>query len=973
MPQSNALSEIGANFAYYMFQNCTTVNFPDDWDSSSAFTMPQSNKLTNVGANFAYCMFYGCANWEMNDIFNLPQSNVLTNVGASFAYGMFYNCTNLTMGAAFTMPQSNVLTSVGADFARAMFYECANFTMNDIFNLPQSNVLTSVGTDFARAMFFGCTSLEMNEVFNLPQGIASVGTNFAYMMFVNCTGTNFVINSVFKFPQLAPGEVDKTGVFQASFGNIGPSAQTRTIASIINGNPAPNTQRYTFSKINSGTVTATDTYRQNFMDWMVWPTNWGCGAQGGITADVISISLEEARALTTQESAKTLFGARLITAVTATGFTDGDISQIAVDETQLSVIQKTLKSGDFELKLSIPENTSGVGANGVREFLMQVTIHEEFRLKVQVSESDTFSIPLSSRLGDVFSHSYNWDISWGDGEDETVSDTNGGPATGESSAGISHTYDSAGAYVIKIKPHDPDEYAWFAAFGFHDVIGSTDANAQTNRNKITMVSSVLTAKMTRTAGQIEGSGTPPTHEWYAALYGCGNLTMGPYFNLPQDITAVSDSFAGKMFSGCTNLEMNVGFNLPQDITSVGDYFAASMFANCKAAGLINATFKFPALSQAQVNQTGVFKETFTNIGTSLQSQTIASIINGNPTPSAQRYTFSATTETESSVPHSQLSAFSDWNIRPYHWGCGGLYFEIAKTATPASVLQGSSAIFTITITPKASATITTGQAQLTDGTSVSTPAGGKIYIKEGMPGTFGGYASGAQSDIKDESDVTIGKLLELAPASVTIGTPISFTFTSGTLDEIGTVTNTATVYGYGKTVPDGLAIGDVGVYDSTVTCIVTVAEPKINVSVPVKLIFAAFQSDGGDIISPGYHIKNNAKTPVNVSITALTAMAAAGLTLTTADVLTENNRLNLYFAGKLKTASDIIPTDKLSLANPLNPAIPVCTLGAYDESGGGGDTYDFTFDGEYRGLFSPIKQPKYTITFKFQEASSPGP
>ena len=73
-------------------------------------------------------------------------------------------------------------------------------------------------------------------------------------------------------------------------------------------------------------------------------------------------------------------------------------------------------------------------------------------------------------------YSYDWNIDWGDGT--AIQRATG---TGvNTSAGITHTYASAGRYQIRITPAGTAS-SWFRAFGFYS--NTSGANIQTNKNK----------------------------------------------------------------------------------------------------------------------------------------------------------------------------------------------------------------------------------------------------------------------------------------------------------------------------------------------------------------------------------------------------------------------------------------------------------------------------------------------------------
>ncbi len=248
----------------YTFRGCTNLTMGDNFTFSGGW-----DTITTVGDYFANRMFYNCsgANFTMNEVFNLPQG--ITTVGNNFAFYMFSACSgaNFTMNEVFNLPQG--ITIVSNNFAAYMFNVCSgtSFTMNSVFNLPQG--ITIVGEYFAHAIFSACSgaSFTMNSVFNLPQRVTTVGEAFAASMFYNCSGEEFMVNNVFKFPILQQAEVNKNMVFYNTFRNyssISTTVQTRTAASIINGNPAS-------TVINNGTFTDNN----RFLDRPNIPVNWG--------------------------------------------------------------------------------------------------------------------------------------------------------------------------------------------------------------------------------------------------------------------------------------------------------------------------------------------------------------------------------------------------------------------------------------------------------------------------------------------------------------------------------------------------------------------------------------------------------------------------------------------------------------------------------------------------------------------------
>jgi hypothetical protein len=137
----------------------------------------------------------------------------------------------------------------------------------------------------------------------------------------------------------------------------------------------------------------------------------------------------------------------------------------------------------------------------------------------------------------------------------------------------------------------------------------------------------------------------------------------------------------------------------------------------------------------------------------------------------------------------------------------------------------------------------------------------------------------------------------------------------------------------------------------------THAPAEINVSVPVKLIFAAFDTDGGDVTAPVYHIKNNGKNTASVTVDGFDEIDGDELTLTKYPPGVDELRLKLEGTGaSLGTGM----ADYLEISASINA--PLCTL---QSSGIAGDTYYFTLSGSYNGAFSTVRRPEYFLILKF--------
>ncbi|MCL2140597.1 MAG: InlB B-repeat-containing protein, partial [Dehalococcoidia bacterium] len=617
----NDIKTVGNNFANNMFQNCSGAAFT----MGEAFTMPQG--ITTVGERFAYQMFYQCngTTFNMNSVFNLPQG-ITGNVGNGFARGMFSGCygTDFNMNSVFNIPQgitgtvgnnfaasmfdrcygtaftmNNVfnlpqgITIVGDGFADGMFYSCSSsaFAMNNVFNLPQG--IETVGHNFARAMFYSCSgfAFNMNSVFNLPQDITTVDDYFAAWIFYGCSGAAFKVNDVFLFPELNGINLNKTGVFLYTFYNLGTaSPQTRTATSIINGNEVPGDNKDTFRGSNC------------FVDRPYIATNWG---GDGLSADNILLVAPTGIVF---PSAYNDYPAVAPKTVTIYNFGTVQISNVSISVGGSNYLFGTLSDTTIPANGSINFTVSPKQDLSIGTYIDTITVSadscadktvglsfavtEVFLFEVTVPAGGTFAIPLSGRLNST-DNSYNWNIDWGDGDTQTASGIGS-----ESSAGIPHTYATAGVYTIAIAPNASTD-AWLVAFGFSAYWNEFGANVQTNKDMVTKVVSLLTPLMTRTSAQLTGLYTPPTHEWNSTFSGCTNLTMGDDFTFSEgwnDITTVGNWFASGMFSGCSGdaFTMNDVFNLPHGITTVGDYFAWGMFSGCYGIAFnMNNVFSLP--------------------------------------------------------------------------------------------------------------------------------------------------------------------------------------------------------------------------------------------------------------------------------------------------------------------------------------------------------------------------------------------
>ena len=142
----------------------------------------------------------------------------------------------------------------------------------------------------------------------------------------------------------------------------------------------------------------------------------------------------------------------------------------------------------------------------------------------------TFSVPISGRVNNT-DNSYNWIVNWGDGTETTHSGT--GNTT---SAGISHTYSSAGPYQIAIRPAVAATDGWFNAFGFYQ--NTSGANTTTNKYLFRSINTPFTNLM-RTQGS--------AYRFAYTFYGARNSTEIPN-NLFANVSTIGSTNLTGMFA-----------------------------------------------------------------------------------------------------------------------------------------------------------------------------------------------------------------------------------------------------------------------------------------------------------------------------------------------------------------------------------------------------------------------------------------
>jgi hypothetical protein len=155
---------------------------------------------------------------------------------------------------------------------------------------------------------------------------------------------------------------------------------------------------------------------------------------------------------------------------------------------------------------------------------------------------------------------------------------------------------------------------------------------------------------------------------------------------------------------------------------------------------------------------------------------------------------------------------------------------------------------------------------------------------------------------------------------------------------------------------------------------------QVTVSVPVKMIWAAMKSDGGNIVSPTYQMENNGTTRVQVSLTSYTITQTGERQLNFTDMPTNGNDISLSMSGTVPTDGQKDPEADSSpfglsgyclnntdgIGTPLSSAK---TLGTLNPSGSVGDTATYRWTGTYgngNGNFSTPAYPQFSMTFSFK-------
>jgi hypothetical protein len=134
-------------------------------------------------------------------------------------------------------------------------------------------------------------------------------------------------------------------------------------------------------------------------------------------------------------------------------------------------------------------------------------------------------------------------------------------------------------------------------------------------------------------------------------------------------------------------------------------------------------------------------------------------------------------------------------------------------------------------------------------------------------------------------------------------------------------------------------------------------DDEINVSVPIKLLFAAFESGEGTVTSPNYQIINNGNSAIKVSVTGISIDPGngAGLNLVDTEGAMGDGDIRLKLQGtQLFSTTGYLTTD--------SAAYSFGTLGAKNTPAATGK---FNVTGDYNGDFNTNREPYYTVNFSF--------
>ncbi|MDR3208165.1 MAG: hypothetical protein LBT60_07555, partial [Oscillospiraceae bacterium] len=197
-----------------------------------------------------------------------------------------------------------------------------------------------------------------------------------------------------------------------------------------------------------------------------------------------------------------------------------------------------------------------------------------------------------------------------------------------------------------------------------------------------------------------------------------------------------------------------------------------------------------------------------------------------------------------------------------------------------------------------------------------------------------------------------GDLITTANKTVTL---TSSDYTTAGLDELEVDLD----FVHGSTYNIWVTVTNAGGLSDTYKFKYEAIDTILSASIPIKMIFAAFNVNSGRISSPLYHITNESTFPMSVYLSDFAVVEPDGLTLTQNPV--SAGQLGLKLEGHI--SSPTFGTGYLPLGSNLGLALASTTapLAAKDETG---STGYFRIGGLYKGLFDIQRAPKFNATFK---------
>jgi hypothetical protein len=207
-------------------------------------------------------------------------------------------------------------------------------------------------------------------------------------------------------------------------------------------------------------------------------------------------------------------------------------------------------------------------------------------------------------------------------------------------------------------------------------------------------------------------------------------------------------------------------------------------------------------------------------------------------------------------------------------------------------------------------------------------------------------------------------ILAVAIMALSLGTVASFATTT---QDNGPFKNLEVNYSDATDVTDIPVYGYVGpegpvTDDASGSAIDSPDVAPISVSVPTKLFWAAFQSNGGTITAPKYQIANNSGDDINVK---LTSFKNANSSTSDNDLVDKYLDLNLASTASSAdfTKTAVVDGDGTNAKyRGVATDMQEVSLGTLEDE----DTWGFTFDGTWTGTWpDDAYEPKYTMVLTF--------